>query len=121
MQPHGAEAAGHAGELDVLTEEELIETLKRRLELIGWNVQQHHVARLEHLQVGEHPPLRGEPRRVAAGPRRERLHVGGEESLEKGGAVPPAHADLRTLRDRADYRVLSDDKVLLCGGLIRCQ
>ncbi len=101
MQPDGPQAAGQIRELDVLTEEELIEPLQGWLELVRGHVEQDHVARLEHVQVGEHAPLRRQPRGVAAGSGGQRLDVVGQQALQVRCAVLAGDGNLCAQRQGA--------------------
>ena len=55
--------------------------------------QQHHVAELVDPQVGDHPALRGQIRRVAALPGLQRDDVVGQQPLQIGRAVAAGHDD----------------------------
>ena len=79
----------HRFETHVFGEDELVQPRERAAARLSRDVQQDHPARLEHVHVGQHPALRRQPGRIAAGAGRQRLDVVGEQSLQIEWRDPP--------------------------------
>ena len=87
MYPDWSKGVAKIGELNVLREEELLEPGEGGCVLTRRHVEEDHVARLEHVQVGEHPALGSQPRGVTPRPRLKGFDVVRQQPLQICGPI----------------------------------
>ena len=117
MHPHRGERPRQRSQLHVLGEKELLQPGHRRLGLSSRHVEQKHPVRLEHVHVGEHPPLRREPGRVAARAFGESLNVVGQQPLQKRRAIGAGHRQLNRRGQLPDCCVFENFPVILLDAV----
>jgi len=80
----------------------LLQTRGHGVDVRGGHVEEHHVARFQHVQVAQHASLRRQPRGVTAAAGGERRRVVGQKSVQKGGAIRARDGNLATRRNSPD-------------------
>src|SRR5262245_55848014 len=98
--------------MHVLGEDELLEPIACGACDLGRHVEQNHSARLEHVHVGEHAPLRRQPCRIAAGARRQSRNVVCQQALQIRGPIRARHGNLMPRRNRPDGSFFPDVTVI---------
>ena len=102
-------------DLHVFAEDEPSRCARTALGETGRHIDQDGIAQLEDAHVGDHPPLGGQQRRVAAGAGRQRLDVVGEEPLEVGPAIRAGQQEPSEMRtDRPAPRPIAAPRIRCC-------
>jgi hypothetical protein len=119
VHPHGAQRVERR-HLHVLAEVKLLQTTGDLLHVCRRDVEQDEVARLEQVQVAQHPSLRRQPGGVTAAAGRERRGVVGEKTVQESGAIATRDGNLRARRNGANGSACMNGCVIVGRGHPRC-
>ena len=113
MYPDAGQRLRKRADLHVLGKQELLQPLERCGGGVCGDIEQDHPARFEHMHITQHATLRRQPGGVTAGTGSKRLDVVGQEALQERRAVLAGNRNLKTGRNRAYCRAVTDGPVIV--------